>query len=135
MSLVPADRPVIMALPTADRRASFDFYTALGLRVFGEPAGDDIPEPLQFDVNAGLRLMFVPPGGFGWVTNNRPTATGDQTECLLGLPVASPEDVDKLIGTARQAGGKIVMEPAQQPWGYSAVFADPDDHLWQVNAG
>jgi predicted lactoylglutathione lyase len=128
-------QPAILALPTEDRRKSYDFYTALGLKATGEPGDDGLPEPLQFDVNAGLRLMFVPPGGFGWVTNTRPTATGEATECLLGLPVASPEDVDNLIGTARQAGGKIVMEPTQQPWGYSAVFADPADHLWQVTAG
>lgn len=135
MSTFSDSQPVIVALPTEDRRKSHDFYTALGLKATGEPGDDGLPEPLQFEVNAGLRLMFVPPGGFGWVTNNRPTATGEQTECLLGLPVGSPQDVDTVVGTARQAGGTIVMEPTQQPWGYSAVFADPDDHLWQVTAG
>jgi hypothetical protein len=33
---------------------------------------------------------------------------------------------------ARGAGAQIVREPAQQPWGYSAAFADPDGHLWRV---
>ena len=135
MPLVPRDQPVILALPTEDRRKSYDFYASLGLKAIGEPGDDGLPEPLQFEVNSGLRLMFVPPGGFGWVTNNRPTATGEQTECLLGLPVNSPEDVDSVVSQVGQAGGQVVMAPASQPWGYSAVFADPGNHLWQVTAG
>jgi uncharacterized protein len=126
------EQPLTLALPTEDRKAAYDFYAALGFRSEGELAEDGVPEPLQFHVNSGLRIMFIPTGGFGWVTNNRPTAFGDQTECLLSLPAASADEVDALVDKVRSAGGRIIVEPRQQPWGYTAVFADPDNHLWQV---
>jgi predicted lactoylglutathione lyase len=40
--------------------------------------------------------------------------------------------VDELVERARQSEAEVVLEPTQQPWGYSAAFADPDGHLWQV---
>ncbi|MFI5428447.1 VOC family protein [Aeromicrobium sp. UC242_57] len=39
-----------------------------------------------------------------------------------------------MIERARQAGARIVAEPAQQPWGYTGTFADPDGHLWATLA-
>lgn len=52
--------PVIVSLPIADRRVSHDFYrAALGLAAVGEVAEDGLPEPLQFEVNEGLRLMLA----------------------------------------------------------------------------
>jgi len=125
--------PVVVALPTEDRQRSFRFYTdVLGLEAVGELADDGVPEPLMFVLNDGVRLMFVPTGGFGWVTGNRPTAGRDTSECLLGLTVADERQVDELVERARRAGAEIVSEPAQQPWGYAAAFADPDGHVWQA---
>jgi uncharacterized protein len=128
------EQPLTLALPTEDRKTAYDFYAALGFQAEGEVADDGVPEPLQFQVNSGQRIMFIPTGGFGWVTNNRPTASGEQTECLLSLPVASAGEVEALVEKACSAGGQVIMEPQQQPWGFTAVFADPDNHLWQVVA-
>jgi len=62
-------------LPVADRRTSFAFYAeGLGFHPLGDPAEDGVPEPLQFALNDGVRVMFIPTGGFGWVTGNRVTA-------------------------------------------------------------
>ena len=78
--------------------------------------------------------MFIPTGGFGWVTGNRVTATSDQSECLLVVTVADQREVRGMVDRARAAGAEIIMEPAEQRWGFTAVFADPDGHLWQVRA-
>lgn len=126
---------ITVALPVADRRKTFAFYAeGLGLHPLGEPAEDGVPEPLQFVLNDGVRVMFIPTGGFGWVTGNRVTAPSDQSECLLVMTLAHQPAVDAMVDRARGAGAEIVMEPAEQPWGFSAVFADPDGHLWQVRA-
>jgi uncharacterized protein len=54
---------VVVALPTEDRQRSFNFYAeGLGLEPIGEAAEDGIPEPLQFVLNQGVRLMLVPTG-------------------------------------------------------------------------
>jgi predicted lactoylglutathione lyase len=124
---------MVVALPTEDRQRSFNFYAeGLGLEPIGETAEDGIPEPLQFVLNQGVRLMLIPTGGFGWVTGNRPTAARGASECLLVLTVADARCVDALVERARQAEAEVVLEPTLQPWGYTAAFADPDGHVWQV---
>ncbi|GIJ23453.1 VOC family protein [Micromonospora lutea] len=128
--------PVVVSLPIADRQVSHDFYrAALGLATVGEPAEDGLPEPLQFEVNAGLRLMLVPTGGFGWVLGGREVADSRHSECVLGLTVTGPDEVDALVERARAAGAEVVTESGQQPWGYAGTFADPDGHLWMVAVG
>ncbi|MEO3772968.1 VOC family protein [Micromonospora sp. B9E7] len=127
--------PVIVSLPVADRAASYRFYRdGLGLHAVGELADDGIPEPLQFVVNDGLRLMLVPTGGFGWVIGRHEVAPRGQSECLLNLGVTAPADADAIVERARAAGAEVVTEPTAQPWGYAGVFADPDGHLWMVSA-
>jgi len=124
---------ITVALPVADRRTTFTFYAdGLGLHHLGDPADDGVPEPLQFALNDGLRVMFIPTGGFGWVTGNRASAPSGQSECLLVMTLADRRDVEEMVDRARDAGAEIIMEPAEQPWGLTAVFADPDGHLWQV---
>jgi hypothetical protein len=39
-----------------------------------------------------------------------------------------------MVDRARAAGAEIIMEPSEQPWGFTALFADPDGHLWQVRS-
>jgi predicted lactoylglutathione lyase len=119
-----------IALPIDDRRRAHDFYTrALGLEPFGEPAEDGLPEPLMLRVNAGLSLVLVPTGGFGWVIGDREVGG---TECLLNLEQDSPDAVRALVARAAAAGAEIVTEPGQRPWGFAGTFADPDGHLWTV---
>ena len=131
-----ANQPsIVVALPVADRRATFAFYAeGLGFRPLGDPGEDGVPEPLQFTLNDGVRVMFIPTGGFGWVTGNRPTASSDHSECLLVMTLADRRHVQSMVDRARGAGAQIVMEPAEQPWGFTAVFADPDGHLWQLRS-
>ena len=127
--------PALVCLPTADRATSFAFYRdGLGLTAFGPVADDGVPEPLQFVVNDGLHLMFIPTGGFGWVTGDHETAAAGTSEVLLSRGAASPAEVDAAVEQARAAGARIVSEPEQKPWGYTGTFADPDSHLWEVIA-
>jgi uncharacterized protein len=45
----------------------------------------------------------------------------------------SPEEVDAVIAEAETAGGTILRRGAETFWGgYSAAFADPDGHAWEV---
>ncbi|SDM17067.1 VOC family protein [Allokutzneria albata] len=122
----------IVSLPIEDRSRSHAFYRSLGLRPVGPLAEDGLPEPLQFDLSEGARLMLVPKGGFGWVTGNRPVAPHGTSECLLGLSAPSEDALDDLVHRAQQAGAELVMKPAHRPWGYTAVVADPDDHAWMI---
>lgn len=126
---------VVVSLSIADRRTSFAFYRdALGLVAIGEPAEDGVPEPLQFALGDGVRLMLVPTGGFGWVIGGREVAPRGQSECVLSMGADSDLQVDEMVERAEQAGAEIVTAPGQQPWGYAAAFADPDGHVWMVTS-
>lgn len=128
--------PVIVALPTADRPTTHRFYRdGLGFEPIGEPAEDGVPEPLQFAVNDGLRLMFVPTDGFeSIVLGGREVAAPGRSECVLCLSAADEAEVQDVIGRARRAGATVVTEPVRRPWDYSGAFADPDGHVWMVQA-
>ncbi|TDC49067.1 VOC family protein [Actinomadura sp. KC345] len=123
---------ITIAVPTEDRRRAYAFARALGFETPGELAEDGVPEPLQVVVNERARVMYIPTGGFGWVTAGRATAAPGTVECHLSLTVDSTGAVDDLVRTAVEAGGKVATEPEQQEWGYTGTIADPDGHLWEI---
>jgi uncharacterized protein len=125
--------PVVVALPIADRRRSHEFYQqVLGVDAVGEPADDGVPEPLQFPLNDGVRLMLIPRGGFGWVVQPRTVAEEGHSECLVTVFADDEAGVDAFVRRAADAGATIASPPGAQPWAYSATFTDPDGHLWSV---
>lgn len=123
---------IVIALPTEDRQRAYAFAQALGFDTPGLLAEDGVPEPLQVVVNERTRIMYIPTGGFGWVTGGQETAGSKTAECLLSLSVDSPHAVDELMRTAEAAGAKVIMPPEHRDWGYNGTFADPDSHLWEV---
>jgi uncharacterized protein len=125
---------VILALPTEDRGRAHTFAQALGLDTPGELADDGVPEPLRVVLNERTAVMYIPTGGFGWVTAGRDTAQPGTTECLVSLQVGSAREVDDLLARASSGGAEIASAAQQQGWGYTGVFADPDGHLWEVIA-
>jgi predicted lactoylglutathione lyase len=127
--------PVVVSLPIADRRTSFAFYCdGLGFDAIGEPAEDGVPEPLQFALNEGIRLMLVPRTGFSWVIGDQEIAGPGHSECVLSLGTVTDAEVDELVKRAHEAGARVLTEPGQQPWGYAGTFADPDGHVWMVRS-
>jgi predicted lactoylglutathione lyase len=128
---VKLDRATV-CLPTKSREASHAFYTGLGFVTVGELGDDGLPEPLQFEVSDGLRVMLIPSRGFGWVIGDRKRSPRNTHECLIVIGLATDAAVDKLMRRARDAGAKIVSKAENHKWGYAGAFADPDGHMWQV---
>ncbi|HIY65991.1 MAG TPA: VOC family protein [Candidatus Agrococcus pullicola] len=112
-----------------------NFYAEVfGLEPKGGPSDDGVPEPLQFDLGPGIRLMLIPTGGFGWVLEGRAVANPDVSECVMSLQLESKEEVDRLVDRVPAAGGEVDAAPAQQDWGYAALVSGPDGHAWQFVA-
>lgn len=135
------DRATV-CLPTEDRAVSHAFYTALGFVAVGELGDDGLPEPLQFEISAGLRVMLIPTVGFGWVIGDREPSPRGMHECLVVIGLATDTEVDELMHRAQEAGAEIIFEAGNQTWGgepaerpdaYAGAFTDPDGHMWQVS--
>jgi catechol 2,3-dioxygenase-like lactoylglutathione lyase family enzyme len=120
------ERVGVITLGVADLAESRRFYEALG---WATGAGPD--DDVVFFGAGGMVLALWDRarlaedscvedlGGWGGVT--------------LAHNVASPREVDAVIGEARAAGARIGREPAETFWGgYSGVFIDPDGHPWEV---
>lgn len=51
----------------------------------------------------------------------------------LAHNVATREEVDAVLATARAAGADPVIEASEREWGgYTGYFADPDGYRWEV---
>ena len=71
---------VTVALPIANRQASYDFYHhGLEFTAPGEPDKDGLPEPLRLILGDRIRIMLIPNVGFGWVLSGRKRAPGEQS--------------------------------------------------------
>jgi len=128
--MVPA-RISLVTLGVSDVARSRAFYRSLGWET-----GVDMDGFAVFRTGGSLLGLYP----IGELTRD----VGDQvpeTGSLAGLPrrtamainVGSPEEVDKAVAEALAAGAALLAAPQEAPWGgYTAIFADPDGHAWEV---
>jgi len=51
----------------------------------------------------------------------------------LAINVDTPEQVDEVIASVKQAGGQIIREPSDAFWGgRTSYFSDPEGYFWEV---
>ncbi len=80
----------------------------------------------------GLQLALWPRPSIAHDTG-LPVSPRSATELTIGHNVRSPEEVDEVMGRAKQAGARIVKPAGRTFWGgYAGYFQDPDGHLWEV---
>lgn len=85
-----------------------------------------------FDMQPGLKLALWGRDSLAADTG-LPAATGPATGFALAHNVRSPEEVDRTLEQARQAGGKLVKPGGKAFWGgYTGYFQDPDGYVWEV---
>ena len=121
-------RVSLITLGVADLERAVGFYGKLGWT----PGNDWREQDVAFFQGVGGAIALWSreelaadsgvtddPGGWGGVTP--------------AYNARSTDEVDAVIDEARAAGAQIVREPAETFWGgYSALFADPDGHRWEV---
>jgi len=62
-----------------------------------------------------------------------PKAAPCPTDFTIGHNVSRKDEVDEIMGQARQAGA-MILKPAQDTFwgGYAGYFQDPDGHIWEI---
>lgn len=123
-------KAIFVNLPVADLSRSTRFYEAIGCtrnaRFSDHKASSMIwSEHITFQLLAREYFATFAP---------RPVADPHATaQVLLCLSRDAPEDVDRLIEAARNAGGAIdVRTPIELDFLYNRAFEDPDGHVLEV---
>ena len=118
-----------VTLAVRDLDASRRFY----LDGLGWSAAVDVPGEVLM-VQVGERVMLSLWDEHAFEAEVGPVARGEGVAPLtLAHNVATVEEVDDVLETARAAGASTVSTPERREWGgYTGYFADPDGFRWEV---
>jgi uncharacterized glyoxalase superfamily protein PhnB len=122
----PALTPYIVV---ADARRALDWYTdVLGAHRRGEPHVNPDGTIGHAEVGIGdAVLMLSEPSGL-WP--DVPVRAPDSPATFSHSLHLQVDDVDGSTERARRGGASVEREPADQPYGRSAVIVDPFGHRW-----
>ena len=113
-----------VAVSATDLPRTVAFYEALGFSFPPLEAGTE-----HVEAEAGIRLM-VDTAALLEGLHGEPPRPGNTAAFALLLD--SPREVDEAAGRAAGAGGRVLLEPFDAPWGQRyATVADPDG--WHVD--
>lgn len=120
-------RITLVTLGVSDVARATRFYEKLGWKK--SPASQDSVTFIKLN---GIVLSL-----FGRDALVRDAGLSDSGSGFSGVSLAhnlnSEEEVDKAYEFALSCGATAVKKPAKVFWGgYSAYFADPDGHLWEL---
>ncbi len=121
------DRISLITLGVSDLERSIRFYRdGLGL-----PKRDG-PDGIAFFETRGTWLSLYPRKSLAEDARVSPDGSGFRG-FTLAHNVASPEEVDRVLQQAVDAGATLVKPGEKASWGgYSGYFSDPDGFLWEV---
>jgi predicted lactoylglutathione lyase len=117
----------LITLGVVDLSRAAAFYEALGWRA--SSASTD--EVVFFQAN-GLALAIYGRAALA-ADAGVPNAAAGFSGIALAYNARSRAEVDAIFDEAIRAGAEPTAPPQDTAWGgYSAYFADPDGHLWEI---
>jgi len=120
-------RITLVTLGVADLERSIRFYRD-GLGLPKRPG----PDGIAFFETRGTWLSLYPRESLAEDATVSADGSGFRG-FALAHNVGSPEEVDRTLGQAVDAGATLVKPGQKVFWGgYSGYFADPDGFLWEV---
>jgi uncharacterized protein len=124
----PAARLTLLTICVSDLARSAAFYEALGFRRLARNAAG-----VAFFDAGGVILSLWSASEMGkdaGIAVERPKGFRDVS---LAWNVASTDEVDRGMTRAVAVGARALRKPETAFWGgYTAYFADPDDHIWEI---
>ncbi|MEV1317323.1 VOC family protein [Micromonospora arborensis] len=128
MGTLPS-RLSVVTLGARDIGALRSFYRSLGWSEL--PASDDSWS--AFLLGGVLFALFPLPELAAEAAPGVPDPAGGWSGVTLASIVDSPEEVDTAFAAAVAAGGVVVAESIDRPWGgRSGYFADPEGNRWEI---
>jgi uncharacterized protein len=118
-----------LTLAVRDLEASRRFYLdGLGWRADLDVEGDVVM------IEVGPRLVLSLWDREHFAAEVGPIAEGDGVPPFtIAHNVATTDEVDAVLATARAAGADPVHDAVERDWGgYTGYFADPDGYRWEI---
>jgi uncharacterized protein len=122
-------RMMFVNLPVQDLTKSVDFFTRLGFE-FNQQFTDENATCMVVSEQACVMLL-VRPFFATFTTKDVGDATAE-TAAIVALSAESRDEVDSLVDTALEGGGRAIKEPQDQGYLYGRSFYDLDGHAWEV---
>jgi predicted lactoylglutathione lyase len=117
-------------LPVADIERARTFFTRLGF-TFNEAFCDE--KALAIEIGESANIMLLQKDFFHTFCKEKTVADPNQAiSALLAVQVENREQVDAMLESAIEAGGKIHREPDDYGFMFSRSFTDLDGHIWEV---
>jgi len=124
----PVARLSLATLGVRDLARSTAFYEALGFRRKSRSA-----DGVAFFEAGGVILSLWPAAELAKDAEIASSEPGRFRGMSLAWNCTSAEEVDLVLAKAVAASGTLVRSARTVFWGgYTAYFADPDGHLWEV---
>jgi predicted lactoylglutathione lyase len=124
-------KQIWLNLPVKDVKKAKAFFTEIGFTFNNEHETESSACMLVGESN--FVVMLFEETMFGVFVQNKLTDTQESSEVLISIDAQSTEEVDELATKAREAGGNVFAQPAEnQGWMYGFGFADLDGHRWNV---
>lgn len=126
-----ATQQVWLNLPVKNALKSKEFFTHLGFTFLEERTTEHSACMLLGSTN--FVVMLFAEEMFQNFIQHEITDTSKSSEVLVSIDAESREEVDELARKAKEAGGILFGEPAEnQGWMYGCGFCDLDGHRWNV---
>ena len=116
----------LITLGVTDLARSRAFYAALGWK----EKWAECPDIAFFQLSGQVLGLF--PLAALLNEQEMPGAAPAPGGITLGLNVRTREEIPALCAAFEAAGGKVLRNPSETPWGsFTAYAADPDGHPWE----
>ncbi|MDO7906204.1 VOC family protein [Paenibacillus sp. JX-17] len=127
MTFQPAKTFVNLAVQ--DLQVTMDFFQAIGFSFNPMFTNEDAACMV---INESTYVMLLTHDHFRKFTKKAIANPSESTEVLIALTAESREQVDQIMNTALQSGGRAASEPQDHGFMYQQSFQDPDGHIWEV---
>lgn len=122
-------RKIFVNMAVRDLRRSMAFFAKLGFQ-FNQQFTDENGACMIVNQEAYVMLLAEP--FFKTFTHLEICDTERHTEGLFAISCESRAEVDEMVKTAVESGGKPAMASMDHGFMYGWSFYDPDGHHWEV---
>jgi predicted lactoylglutathione lyase len=119
-----------LTIAVTDLEKSVAFYKdGLGLPTEGIQEGNE--DHCLFNLDHNFSLVLYSRNEFLGLTGNH-NPVEKSAGFIISYIAESKDEVDTILQRAIRAGAAQMGRIQDEPWGYSANFADPDGHIWEI---